>query len=340
MWLGAVVAGALALSVVGEPVAGGVAVAGYLPEWRYLQWSAAEHLWRWDALSQHCTHLIIFSIEVGGDGSFQAMDRFPPAKTMRIATAAAKKHGTKLQICFGGNARTNGFPAMVAKKSIRSKFIKRLVKLCKKHRLHGVDYNWEYPKDAKEWAGLFKLIVETRAAFALSHDPTMVISMAYYPDTRQEALLAAATDAVDALDYMHMMSYDQPKEHSTWEFGKQAVEQGVKVLPPAKLTMGLPFYSRDVRTGDWATYEDIVKIHAGGTLDPDIDQLGDRYFNGAAMIRRKTAYAKAMGLGGVMIWEVGQDNFMNDISALDPSTALLPVISSEIGGGSRDTTEL
>jgi hypothetical protein len=31
---------------------------------------------------------------------------------------------------------------------------------------------------------------------------------------------------------------------------------------------------------------------------------------------------------------------MNDISALDPSTALLPVISSEIGGGSRDTTEL
>jgi GH18 family chitinase len=178
---------------------------------------------------------------------------------------------------------------MVAKKSIRSKFIKRLVKLCKKHRLHGVDYNWEYPKDAKEWAGLFKLIVETRAAFALSHDPTMVISMAYYPDTRQEALLAAATDAVDALDYMHMMSYDQPKEHSTWEFGKQAVEQGVKVLPPAKLTMGLPFYSRDVRTGDWATYEDIVKIHAGGTLDPDIDQLGDRYFNGAAMIRRKTA---------------------------------------------------
>jgi hypothetical protein len=32
-----------------------------------------------------------------------------------------------------------------------------------------------------------------------------------------------------------------------------------------------------------------------------------------------------------MIWEVGQDNFMNDISALDPATALLPAITKEIG---------
>jgi hypothetical protein len=31
-----------------------------------------------------------------------------------------------------------------------------------------------------------------------------------------------------------------------------------------------------------------------------------------------------------MIWEVGQDNFMNDISALDPATALLPAITKEI----------
>lgn len=28
--------------------------------------------------------------------------------------------------------------------------------------------------------------------------------------------------------------------------------------------MGLPFYARDMRTGDWTTYEDIVKKHAGG----------------------------------------------------------------------------
>eukprot|EP00038_Savillea_parva_P017216 m.19426 g.19426 ORF g.19426 m.19426 type:complete len:361 (+) comp3691_c0_seq2:52-1134(+) len=308
------------------------AVAGYLPEWRYLQWTEEEQTWRWDALAEHVTHLIIFSIEVGADGSFQAMDRFPPASTMQRAVSAAEKHGTKLQICFGGNSRTNGFPQMVVSKKLRAKFIKRLVKLCKKHKLGGVDYNWEYPRDKKEWAGLFRLIVETREAFAASHDPTMVISMAYYPDKRQEALLARSKKTLDALDYMHMMSYDQQGQHSTWEFGKQAVDQGMAVLPAHKLTMGLPFYARDVRTGEWTTYEDVVKIHAKGTtLDPSVDQLGDRYFNGIDMIRKKTAYAKEHGLGGVMIWEVGQDNFMNNLRALDPTTALLPVITAEIG---------
>ena len=89
---------------------------------------------------------------------------------------------------------------------------------------------------------------------------------------------------------MHMMSYDQQGQHSTWEFGKQAVDQGMAVLPAHKLTMGLPFYARDVRTGEWTTYEDVVKIHAKGTtLDPSVDQLGDRYFNGIDMIRKKTA---------------------------------------------------
>lgn len=54
----------------------------YLPEWRYLQWTEEEKTWRWDALSEHLTHLIIFSIEVGPTGTFQAMDRFPDEAQM------------------------------------------------------------------------------------------------------------------------------------------------------------------------------------------------------------------------------------------------------------------
>ena len=68
------------------------------------------------------------------------------------------------------------------------------------------------------------------------------------------------------VDLMHMMSYDQPGEHSTWAFGKRAVDQGVAVLPAGKLTMGLPFYSRDIKTGAWDTYEDLVKIHMKGNV--------------------------------------------------------------------------
>ncbi|KAJ1468447.1 hypothetical protein T484DRAFT_1855197, partial [Baffinella frigidus] len=57
------------------------------------------------------------------------------------------------------------------------------------------DYNWEYPQTREDWMGLKALLVETKAAFkgtgrAAFKGTGRVITMAYYPDTRQERLLA------------------------------------------------------------------------------------------------------------------------------------------------------
>ena len=107
---------------------------------------------------------------------------------------------------------------------------------------------------------------------------------------------------------MHMMAYDQGGEHSTWEFAEEKARQGAKLLPPAKVTLGLPFYGRDIRTGDWKSYEDLVQAHLPG---PHQDRVGThehtQYFNSPALISQKTRMASRLGLGGVMIWEVGQD---------------------------------
>ena len=65
------------------------------------------------------------------------MDRFPPASTLALAHKAAKKHGTKLLLCFGGNARTNGYAEMALDKVIRKKFLKELIRFCKKYKLDG-----------------------------------------------------------------------------------------------------------------------------------------------------------------------------------------------------------
>ena len=46
------------------------AVVAYLPEWRY---NGVDY----DAICEHLTHLIFFSIEVDKQGSFAAMDRYP-----------------------------------------------------------------------------------------------------------------------------------------------------------------------------------------------------------------------------------------------------------------------
>lgn len=95
--------------------------------------------------------------------------------------------------------------------------------------------------------------------FAAKGKPT-VVTMAYYPDTRQEQLLKEYKISERA-DLMHMMSYDQSgQHHSTMEFGKRCVDQGVEVLPPERITVGLPFYGRQIRSGDWTTYEDAAHL--------------------------------------------------------------------------------
>jgi len=103
----------------------------------------------------------------------------------------------------------------------------------------------------------------------------------------------------------------------------QVLDQAASLgLPLHKVTLGLPFYGRFVEGGDWRSYEDIVQQHH--PLDPAADAVMDSpygrddanalkgrpvglAFNGYDTIKAKTTRALARGLGGVMVWEAGQD---------------------------------
>jgi GH18 family chitinase len=265
-------------------------VAAYLPEWRY---EGAN----WDTIAQHVSHLILFSLEIGDGGKIIAKDRIPRKELLQQAQVAAAEHNTKLLICFGGNGRSAGFSAMVADKASRKRFVKDLVTLCKNKGFHGVDINWEYPgyefgkgylpeaEIQKDYEGLRLLLGDIRRAFDRFQGRRIeagqidfhrwVITLAYYPDGRQEPLFAAG-HFEENVDLFHMMSYDQPQaHHSTLDFGKQAVALGKESLPAKQLTMGLPFYGRHQQTGDWVTYEDIVQQHH--PLSPDLDTVQTGY---------------------------------------------------------------
>jgi len=197
----------------------------------------------------------------------------------------------------------------------RKRFLNNLLKLIKEYGFHGVDYNWEYPgyhfgkgylsqeEIEADYRGLGELMKETKAAFA-KRGKGHIVTFAYYPDGRQEELIKKHGLAEHA-SLMHMMSYDQtPGHHSTMDFGKKAVGLGLTSLPSRQLTMGLPFYGRN--PNEWITYEDIVQKHH--PLAPDVDLVeGNLGFNGVTTIAEKTRHAIQQNLGGVMIWEVGQD---------------------------------
>lgn len=280
-------------------------VVAYLPEWRF---EGANY----DTIFQTVTHLILFSIEVSPTGELSALDRVPRNYLLKKALTASKRYERKLMICVGGNGRSAGFSPVVKSATARQRFISNLVKLCKEKQLDGVDYNWEYPGFTfgrgydeaalkTDYAGFTRLLDETRAEFD-KHG--LVLTLAYYPDGRQEQLLLEAK-ADQKAHLLHSMSYDQPGRHSTLGFAKKTADQGKAILPPLSLTLGLPFYSRNMKTGDWKTYEDLVQKYRPS---PKQDRVGvDEYMNGIVTIAKKVEYAWQIGLGGVMIWEVGQD---------------------------------
>ena len=108
----------------------------YLPEWRY---EGAN----WDTLSTHLTHLILFSAEPTPLGELAGLERLPRPAIIEAARAATKKRGCELLVCFGGNGRSSGFPIMVSNPHARETFVANVVKLVEKHKLDGIDYNWE-----------------------------------------------------------------------------------------------------------------------------------------------------------------------------------------------------
>jgi len=285
-------------------------IVGYMPEWRH---EGAD----FDRLCSHLTHLIFFSLEMTPKGDIIALDRLPRQELMAEARKAASKHKTKLIVCFGGNGRSGGFSVMVRNDKNRKIFLQNLVKLLDQYGLDGVDYNWEYPgyrmgrgyldekEIMKDYEGLAKLIKETKSLFAESE---RFVSMAYYPDTRQERLMRLF-GLDEEVDLMYSMSYDQgAPNHSSRDLAKQTIKQADNAnLVMSKLCLGLPFYGRNTQ-GEWTTYEDLVQQHDLTGKEDEVVKDGVKIgLNGKNTIGWKVKLAMTEKIGGVMIWEVGQD---------------------------------
>ncbi len=280
----------------------GFSVVGYLPEWRYGSFN-------FETACKTYTHILFFSLEPGPNGELLGMDRFPSNLVLLDAKAAARKSGTKLLVCFGGNGRSAHFGSMSGSEKSRATFAQNVASLVASKGLDGVDINWEYPGFAfgrgyieesvdREWNSLALLMKDLRKSL-----PSHQLTLAYYPDGKQEGLLHSLKVS-DQVDLFHAMSYDASgPQHSPYELALQVVQNARNAkLDLKKITIGLPFYGRR-RSGDWVTYEDIVQRHA--PLPYQLNSVEDIGFNGKDMIAKKTQFALE-NCGGVMIWEAGE----------------------------------
>lgn len=190
-----------------------------------------------------------------------------------------------------------------------------LIEFTVKYGLEGVDYDWEYPENGKQWKAYNTLV--RRTALALNPiDKGVTVALAPWG-------CKFSQDTVKLIDYVNLMTYDLFDNRGEHAGIYNSVAKSIKDFSKYGFTkeqifLGLSFYGRTVdKSGDaWPDYNwDYAKNNASlgiwGNKINDYEYVdsvtkeikrSDGYVNGYAMNRDKTAYAIAANLGGVMIF--------------------------------------
>lgn len=269
-----------------RPAGSSFRVIGYLPDYRLGEYQLET--------AKHLTDLIVFSAEpaVSGELNTERLRNCPWPELLTFKT----KHRVRLLLTIGGWERSDHFPVVAATPALRKKFVAEVVDFCLAKRLDGVDLDWEHPEGEQQEASYALLLKELRSEFD-THGLLLSVTIAAWQKLPSEA--------ITAVQYVQVMAYDHDERHSTFDGAKQDLDLLLRAKVPAeKIVLGLPFYGRNVRTREAMTYREIYEKYGP---KPEDDEVQAMFFNGVNMIHRKTRHAVDSGLGGVMIWELGQD---------------------------------
>lgn len=262
-------------------------VAAYFPDYRAEVFD--------EAAASRLTDLIVFSVEPTASGAIDLgrLSRIPWERLRTFKT----QHRVRIILCVGGWGKSKTFASVATSAEKRKAFAKSAVKICLNERFDGIDIDWEHPRGAAEEEGYGKLLAETRLAFK-PHGLMLSVTVAAWQKLTKEA--------VSSVDYVQVMAYDHDGRHSTFEGAAKDVKTLLdKGVPAQKVVLGMPFYGRDIKKRSRAlTYRQIT---VKGRHKPEVDEIDGVYFNGPATIQKKTRFALDSGLGGVMVWEIGQD---------------------------------
>lgn len=270
-----------------EPAVVPLRLAGYVPDYRLpaMDFSRTRGL----------TDLLLFSAQPTREG---AIDLGTLGQSSWTGAYSLKsEHHVRLILCVGGWGRSEGFPAIATNAPLRETFARKALALCRERRLDGMDLDWEHPKNPTEEQGYAALLAALRSELH-PHGFTLSVTIAAWQHLPRSTW--------ESVDWVHLMAYDHSGKHATFEGATNDVQRLINAgVPRQKLILGLPFYGRDPhqRERTLAYGEILTKYHPA----PEVDEVDGLYFNGPALLRRKIGFVKESGLGGVMIWELGQD---------------------------------
>lgn len=218
----------------------------------------------------------------------------------------------------GALVREGSAGSSIATEQQRQTLCQNILKLCREYSLDGIDIDWEFPQE-EEWDSFSLLLVQLKQLLSSQPQP-IALSVALYPQQNQ-----LNAEAMQALDRIHLMAYDQFDQqgfHSTLQTAQEAVEQLLQQGADARqLSLGIPAYGRPLdASAQWVFYKDIPQDIS--RENPDLD--GEIFFNSAATAVAKTQFACDSKLGGVMLYHLLCDRTDEDSLIAACRTAIDP----------------
>lgn len=275
-------------------------IVGYLPEYRF-------HLS--DEIS-YCklTHLNLAFANPDSDGNIMMTD-------IAEVVSDARADNPDIMICIslaGGGLTMEeaaNWANLIDMASNRPGFIQNIVNYVLDNGLDGVDVDLEWDHVT---SGYSDFILELDVALN-AHNKLLTVA---FPQIRYSNVTDAA---LNAFDFINIMSYDakgpwapsSPGQHSSFQFSQDGIRFWAEDIgiPEEKLTLGVPFYGYNfvnATTVNAFTYDDMIRANENNA---NLDQVGTSYYNGIPTITSKVNLANDNDIGGIMIWELGQDSF-------------------------------
>lgn len=275
-------------------------VIGYLPDSRFSYHDQIDYT--------KLTHLCIAFANPDSEGAWtmesEPFDKLPPI----LQRAKSFNLKTYLSIAGGGISETQvkSWAKWIAKDK-RADFIHRLLVLVDQYGFDGVDVDLEWDAVNVDYSPFVLALKDS----LMAHNKGMTAAL---PATTRYAPIT--NEALAAFDFINIMAYDatgpwdaaNAGQHSSYEFAEQSIEfwlsQGV---PATQLNLGVPFYGYNFGQTpvDPFAYRDMVNRDS---FNAYLDRVGNAYYNGIPTMRAKALLAKKK-VGGIMIWELGQDTF-------------------------------
>lgn len=235
-----------------------------------------------------------------------------------------QQNGVRLHLVIGGadvyNKRSTRLSDVCKNSTYMARFVAAIVNFAKTNGLAGIEIDWEFPKDGTDIAYHKAFTLAIKASIA-TNAPGLELSAAVGGEylTNPNHLQYIDKTVLTSLDYLHIMAYDFPvnhtgagEQHSSYTNAMGTLDAWATQMtfPYSKMLLCIPFYGKSSdRSGDDQSYATLSASNAAAAYLADNASYGGRtfYYNGKTTLESKITGGASKGIAGVAIWDVAQD---------------------------------